>query len=52
MIVHDFSLPVKQVRIDTYYFCLMLVLVIAQIKSSVFGFSLTLHIVPDVIRII
>ena len=27
--------PVKQVRIDTYYFCLMLVLVIPQIETSV-----------------
>ena len=35
MIVQDFSLSVKQVRIDTNYFCLMLVLVIPQIETSV-----------------
>ena len=53
MIVHEFSLPVKQVRIDTYYFRLMLVLIIPQIETSdVFGFDLRLHIVPDVTRII
>ena len=32
MIVHDCALPVKQVRIDTYYICLMLVLVIPRLK--------------------
>ena len=53
MIVHEFSLPVKQVRIDTYYFCLMLVLVIPQIETSfVFVFNLRLHIAPDVTRIV
>ena len=52
MIVHDFSLPVKQVRFDTYYFRLMLVLVIPQIETSVFVFNLRLHIFPDVTRII
>ena len=53
MIVHDFPLPVKQVRIDTYYFCLMLVLVIPQIESSVaFVFNLRLHFVPGFTRVI
>ena len=52
MIVHEFSLPVKQVRIDTYYFRLMLVLVIPQIEISViFYFTLRLHFVLDVTRI-
>ena len=32
MIVHYFSLPVQQVRINIYYFRLMLVLVIPQLK--------------------
>ena len=41
--VHDFSLPVKLVRIDTYYFQLMLALVILQIGPSViFAFNLFL----------
>ena len=53
MIVNDFSLPVKQVRIDTYYFCLMLALVIPQIETLVaFVLSLRLHIVSGVSRII
>ena len=46
MIAHDFSLPVKQARIDTYYICLILVLVIPQIETSVaFVFDLRLHFV-------
>ena len=53
MIVHEFSLPVKQVRIDTYYSRLMLVFVIPQIETYVvFVFNLRLHIVADVTRII
>ena len=53
MIVHEFSLPVKQVRIHTCYFHLMLVLVIQQIETLVvFVFNLRLHIAPDVTRII
>ena len=53
MIVHGFPLPVKQVRTETYYFCLMLVLVIPQIETSVvFVFNLRLQIVPGVTRII
>ena len=53
MIVNDFSLPVKQVRIDTYYFCLILVVVIPQIETSiVFVSNLKLHIVPGVSGII
>ena len=35
MIVQEFSLPVKQIRIDTYNFCLILVLLITQIETSV-----------------
>ena len=50
MIVHDFSLLVKQVRINTYNFCLMLVLVIPQIETSVFVFNMRLRVVPDVNR--
>ena len=46
MIVYGFSLPVKQVRFDTYYFRLMLVLVIPQIENLDFVFNLKLHIVP------
>ena len=47
MITQDFSLPAKHVRIDTNYFCLMLVLVIPEIETSVaFVFNLRLHIVP------
>ena len=43
MIVHVFSLPVKLVRIDTYYFQLMSVLVILQVVTSVvFAFNLSL----------
>ena len=52
MIIHDFFLSVKQLRFDTYYFCLMLVLVIPQIETSVFFFNLRLYIIPDVTRII
>ena len=53
MIVHDVSLPVKQVRIDTYCFRLLLILVILQIETSVvFLFNLRLHIVSDVTKII
>ena len=52
MILHDFSLPVKHVKIDTYI-RLMLVLVIPQIETSaIFVFNLRLHVVPDVARII
>ena len=52
-IVHEFSVPVKQARINTYYFRLMLALLIPQIETSVaFVFNLRLHIVPDVTRII
>ena len=47
-----FSLPVKQVRFDNYYFRLMLVLVIPPIETWVFVFNLKVHIVPDVTRII
>ena len=36
MTVHDLSLPAKQVRIDTFNFRSMLVLVIPQLK--LFGF--------------
>ena len=42
----------EQVRIDAYYFLLMLVLVIPQIETLVFVFDLRLHIVPDVTTII
>ena len=35
MIVHDFSLPKEQVKIDSYFFCLMLVLIIPPIETSV-----------------
>ena len=35
MIVHDFSLPVGQVKIDTHYFRLMLVLVDPQMETLV-----------------
>ena len=43
MTVHVFSLPVKLVRIDTYYFQLMSVLVILQVVTSVvFAFNLSL----------
>ena len=38
MIVHDFSLRVKQVRTDPYCLCLMLVLVIPQLKLFCFLF--------------
>ena len=51
MTVHDFSLPVKQVRTATYYFRLMFILVIPQIETSiVFIFNLRFHIAPDVTR--
>ena len=53
MIVHDFSLPVKQVRNYSYYFCIMLLLVNPQIETSVhFSFNLRLHIIPGVTKII
>ena len=53
MTVDEFSLPLKQVRIDTYFFRLMLVLVIPQIETLViFAFNMRLHIVPDVTSII
>ena len=53
MIVNEFFLPVNQKRINTYYFCLMLVLVIPKIETSVaFYFNLILDIVPCVTRII
>ena len=52
MIIYDFSLPVKQVRVDTFYYCLMLILVISQIETAVvFVFNLRIHIVPGVDRI-
>ena len=53
MIIHDFSLPVKKLRNDIYYFNLMLVFVIPQIEISVvLVFNLRLHIVPNVTIII
>ena len=53
MIAHDVIRPVKKVRTNTYYFCLMLVLAITQIETSiVFVFNLRLHIVPSDTRII
>ena len=52
MIIHDFSLPAKQLRIDTYYFCLMLVLVILQIETALVFLNMRLHIFPDVTRTI
>ena len=52
MIVYDFSLPVKKVRFDTYYFRLILVLIIPQTETSVFIFNMRLDVVPDVTRII
>ena len=51
MIIYDFPLLVKQVRVDTFYYCLMLVLVISQIETPVvFVFNLRIHIVPGVNR--
>ena len=51
MAVHDFSLAVKQVRVNT--FCLMLLLIIPQVKTSfVFVFNSRFHIVPGNTRII
>ena len=45
MIAHDLLPPVNQVRIDGYYFCLMLMLVTLQLKTSVlFVFNLKLCI--------
>ena len=35
MIVHDLSLPIKQVKTDSNYICLVLVLVIPQTDASV-----------------
>ena len=52
MIVHDFSLPVKQARTDTYYFCLILTLVISYIENFFFVLNLRLYIVSGVTRII
>ena len=53
MIVHNFSFPVKRAIIYTHHFCLMLVLVISQIKTSiVFVFNLKLFIFSGVTRII
>ena len=53
MIVHDLPLPVKQVKIDSYYFCLMLVLVISKIEISVlYVFILRVQIIPCVTEII
>ena len=47
MIVQELSLPVKQIRIDTYNFYLMLVLVITQIETLVvFVCNLRLYITP------
>ena len=45
-----FLSAVKQVRIDTYCFRLILALVISQVEYLVFVFDLRLHIVPDVTR--
>ena len=50
-IIHDLSLPITQVKIDAYYFRLLLVLVIPQIET-IFVFNLRLHIAPDVTKII
>ena len=52
MIAHDFSLPVKQVRIDTSYFRLVLILVITQLKLCCGFLNLRLHIVPVATRIV
>ena len=53
MIVHDLFVSVKQVRIASYCFCLMLVLVIPQFEASVlFIFHLRIHIIPSVTRIV
>ena len=52
LIVHDLSLPIKQVRTDSYYVRLMLVLVLPQAYTSVlFVLSLRSHIIPGVTRI-
>ena len=50
MIARDLpSSTTNQVRIDTYYFRLIFVLVIPQIETSiVFVIHLRLHIVPDI----
>ena len=50
-IIHDLFLPITQVKLDIYYFRLLLVLVIPQIET-IFVFNLRLHIVPDVTKII
>ena len=47
MIVHDFSLPAKQVRIDTYNFRLR----VPQFET-VFFFNLRLLMVADVTKIV
>ena len=56
MIVYDFSIPKEQVRIDVYFFCLMLVIIPPIETSGVFlGFffvNLRLYILPGVTRII
>ena len=46
-----FPFQYEQVRINTYYFRLMLVLVIPEIETSVFVFNLRLHIAHDVTRL-
>ena len=50
MIARDLpSSTINQVRIDTYYFRLIFVLVIPQIETSIiFVIHLRLHIVPDI----
>ena len=53
MIVHDLSLAIKLVKIDSYEFCLMLALAVTQFETSVlFVFNLRFHIIPGVIMII
>ena len=47
MIIHDFTIPVRKVKIDISYSCLILVLVIPQIGTSVtFLFNFKLRVVP------
>ena len=51
MIVHNLLFPVNQVRVDSYYFCLMLISVIPQIETLVlFLFNLGVYIIPGVTR--
>ena len=53
MIVHDFSVPGKQVKVDSYNICLVLVLLIPQTEASVlFIFNLRVHVIPGITRII